>query len=47
MYMYRDIGLNKKDGSLSYKDLEQQLKLCKTHRNIEETERVYLRAFKV
>jgi hypothetical protein len=47
MYMYRDIGLKKNDGSLSYKDLEQQMKLCKTHRNIEETERVYLRAFKV
>jgi hypothetical protein len=46
MYMYRDIGLNKKDVSLSYKDLEQQMLLCKTHdRNIEETERVYLRAF--
>jgi hypothetical protein len=45
MYMYRDIGLNKKDGSLSYTDLEKRKKLCKTHRNIEETERVYLRAF--
>jgi hypothetical protein len=46
MYMYRDIGLNKEDGSLSYTDLEEQMKLCKTHRNIEETERIYLRAFK-
>lgn len=45
MHMCREIGLNADIVTLSYKELESQMKTYKTHRNIEETERVFLQNF--
>jgi hypothetical protein len=45
MRMYRDIGLGESTDKLSYKGLEDQMKIYKWHRNIEETESQFLKNF--